>query len=542
MNGGNALGLGVTIGTFLFTTPLGWIILGLFLLTNAFVVVTFGLCCIFAPHLLALMAFSLMGAGVLIKPIIPILWLRIAVGVGLIVFGIIVYIWPGTIGLSPGIGMIDFAVATMGVSVSTTPRRRQGTCNRGISMLRKTQLTNRTRYDWLVDKEPSNLRFTKVGDVSTGIQVRMELKATIPTFVIVPFPIPFVDMATLRAFLARKARVDINNGLSDRLGFVVYEGLELSKGPSTEHGVEVMPKPFLSLNSEGFECNDIKGLLDYLFCDAVVHISHKPFLSTYKFSQLAFGRTSAFGLQNTAIVLIPSLHLSNLLTIDEFIIGEDCMIIDARIDTENFTVLGSNLSWGVDFCLHPNDEPASIERYCGGFDFPVEVFTEIIWHFDWNLYPPMYAGEGHDGLIYVERESPHVVPDCTVLPLGWQSPSLLSFEHIGGLVTGSCSEGGRESVFLSYVVVCGMMEFEFIPSSKIESNTEYVISGIVEYLDSFDNSTVGFCIDFDSSLHSNTSLHSGVYKHLGQVTESKKGTTAVPPTAKASGFPRGGIL
>ena len=58
-----------------------------------------------------------------------------------------------------------------------------------------------TRYNWLVDRQPTQNRYTVVGDVTGSIEVRMEFKTAVTTQVLGPITITFVNMATNRAFL-----------------------------------------------------------------------------------------------------------------------------------------------------------------------------------------------------------------------------------------------------------------------------------------------------------------------------------------------------
>jgi hypothetical protein len=86
-----------------------------------------------------------------------------------------------------------------------------------------------------------------------------------------------------------------------------------------------------------------------------------------------------------------------------------------------------------------------------------------------------------------------------------------------------------------------MVELELVVSLGIEPDLENIIGGLVEYTDGFDNSTVGFCIQGDCSLHSDKLLVNGVYKYSVKVTESINSRSIFPPTTEVRGFPYGGI-
>ncbi len=409
-------------------------------------------------------------------------------------------------------------------------------------MLSRTQRTNRTRYDWLFDKQPSELRFTEDGDVSGSVQVGMKPETALPTPVIMPFPVALVDVTTRRTFLARKSWVDIDNDLADIYRFVVDKRLQLAESPISEHSIEIMSKSLFSLNTKGFQGDYIKRLPDYLFSDAMVHVSHKTFLFASEFLQLALGRASSFGLQNHSIMLIAGLGRSNLIAINEFIVRQNSVVVDACVDAENFTVLSGDSVWGICFSLHPDNQFPTIEGYVGGLDFPTEVFLEVVWNIDWKFYPAMNTGKRYYGLISVERECSHVVSNCAIFPLDWQPLELFTPEHLGGTIFCGGREGGRKPIYLSNRVVSHVVEVEFVDGFSFKSSLENVVGGFVEYSYSFDNLTIGLCVESNCSFHSETSLADKVYKYSRGVAESIISYSTIPPTTEVRGFPYGGIL
>jgi len=399
--------------------------------------------------------------------------------------------------------------------------------------------TNRTRYDWLVDGQPSKLSFAEHGDVSGGIQVCVQPEPAFSASIIVPFPIALVDVPAVRAFLAREARVDIHDGLSESFGLIVDKLLKLAERPTPEHRVERMSEAFLALDTEGFEGNHIEGLVHDFFCDAVIHVGHKAFLLTGELLELSPGGRSPFGLERTAIVLISRLHASDVLAINEQVVGENGMVVDASIDPEHFATRIIDGSRSIGFCLHLDYQPAAVERDGRGLDFPVKIFVEVFRYFDGQLYPAADTGDGNNGLIAVERERPHVVPDCTVFSLDWQPPALLTLEHVGSAISGGCRERSGQAVLFPDWVVCGVMELELVSCFELEANVQNVVHGFVENHDGLDNSAVGFCVDGDCSFHGDTSLTFRVYKHLGEVSESINydiSSSTIPPRPEVRGI------
>ena len=400
--------------------------------------------------------------------------------------------------------------------------------------------TNRARYYRLIEK-PSKLSFAEHGDVSGGVQVCMESEPAFSASVIVSFPISLVDMPTVGAFLTGVPRVDIDDDFSESFGLVVYKALELSETPTTKRLIERMSKSLFTLDAEGFECYCIERLIDYLLTDAMVHIDHKAFLPANELLEFSLGRTSPFGLETTAIILVSSRNSPNTLTVEEDVVRQDRLIVDTSIDTENFAIYGSDNLRCFSFRNHPDYQPSAVERNQCGLDFPIDILVEVFWNIDWNLHPAMNATERHDGLITIERERPHVVSNSSVRSFDWQPFTFFTLEHVRCAVSCGCGEGCWQTVFLTDGIVRSMVELELVVSLGIEPDLENIIGGLVEYTDGFDNSTVGFCIQGDCSLHSDTSLVNGAYKYSVKVTESINSRSTIHPTTEVRGFPYGGV-
>ncbi len=61
-----------------------------------------------------------------------------------------------------------------------------------------------TRYDWLVDGQPTQNRYTVLGDVTGSIEVSMEFKTTVSAEVLGTVPVTFVDVTTGRTLLGNE--------------------------------------------------------------------------------------------------------------------------------------------------------------------------------------------------------------------------------------------------------------------------------------------------------------------------------------------------
>ena len=66
---------------------------------------------------------------------------------------------------------------------------------------------NRARYDWLVGKQPAQARYTRLSDVTRGVEVRMQLKAALSTTEGRTVTVSSIGVPTMRALLTAIPRV-----------------------------------------------------------------------------------------------------------------------------------------------------------------------------------------------------------------------------------------------------------------------------------------------------------------------------------------------
>jgi len=155
-----------------------------------------------------------------------------------------------------------------------------------------------TRYIRLVDGQPTQTRYTGLGNVARSIEVSMKLKTTRPTPEIRTVPITLVDVTTCRTLLRGKPCVYEDNPLAEIFGFVFDKRFQLVERPVIQFPVEIRPASFLNPDfGQVFECEHGIWELNNMLRDTVIGISHKPSLSTRHLPEFPGSGSSAFGLE-----------------------------------------------------------------------------------------------------------------------------------------------------------------------------------------------------------------------------------------------------
>ena len=373
-------------------------------------------------------------------------------------------------------------------------------------------------YDWLIDREPSNLRYTKIGDVTRGVEVGMEFEPAPFTDIIVSFSIGFADKPATRTFLACISGVDVDHSFAKCFGFVVDKYLQLSERPITKHPIEVMSDPFLSFYAEFFERNSITGLIDDVVSDLVVNIRHKPLFPTRQAFQFTLGRRSAFCLKFTAQIAISAFNSPDVFAIEELVIGKHGMIIDSGIDTENSISFFDN--WTVSFSYHLEFEFVPIVGKPRITDIPSNIFSKIVGNINFEFDPAINTAERCLRFGNIEREGANIISDSRMWSFCWQPFEFLSFQHLRRIIPGTSDQRSREFILFSDRIVSSVVEFEFIIGWNPISNPHDVVDRFVVCFNSADKVNIGFNINSNSSSHVNLISSQGIYNLSGGVGET----------------------
>ncbi len=105
--------------------------------------------------------------------------------------------------------------------------------------------SNRARYVWLVDMEPTQASLAGLGYVEGGIQVAVVPVPTPSASEDMSVPVTIVGVSASTALLAAVPRINEDNSFALCLGLVHQEFLELVEGPGIEFSIESFTTPLL---------------------------------------------------------------------------------------------------------------------------------------------------------------------------------------------------------------------------------------------------------------------------------------------------------
>jgi hypothetical protein len=193
-----------------------------------------------------------------------------------------------------------------------------------------------TRYDWLVDRQPTQNRYTILGDVTGSIKVSMEFKTAVPTEVLRTIPVTFVDVTAGRTFLRGITGINSDNLFTKILCLVPDKPFQFVKRPVVQFPIELRSTTFLHTDfSQVFKSEHCIWELNNLFRDIMILVSHKPSFSTRRFTEFPFGGSSAFGLKCGSEIRVLGTSILHSRRIKECVVGTDRNINDTSIYSED---------------------------------------------------------------------------------------------------------------------------------------------------------------------------------------------------------------
>ena len=252
---------------------------------------------------------------------------------------------------------------------------------------------NRARYDWLVGKQPAQARYTRLSDVTRGVEVRMQLKAALSTTEGRTVTVSSIGVPTMRALLTAIPRVHEDDLLTQCFSLVSEKLFELIECPAVELPVESLAPTLLNPYAlQVLEGENTIGRTGNLFTNAVVHISHKPFLPSAQAFELPLSGAGAFRLEYLSEVGVLCPDILHLPGIEKSVIGADGDIHDASIYSEDFPPH----RLGTLFLYSSVEEECAISVGEGGrFNLPIEVLFVVPWQDERGFYPAADGSYAH---------------------------------------------------------------------------------------------------------------------------------------------------
>ena len=193
-----------------------------------------------------------------------------------------------------------------------------------------------TRYNWLVDRQPTQNRYTVLGNVTGSIEVSMEFKSAVPTEILRTIPVTFVDVAAGRTFLRGVPGINGDNLLTYIFGFVSDKLFQFVERPVVQFPIKLCSTSLLHTDfRQIFECKHGVRELNNMLRDTVVGISHKPSFSTRQLPQFTDAGTSAFGLQFSSEMCVFTTDILHSRRIKKCVVGTDCDVDNTPINSED---------------------------------------------------------------------------------------------------------------------------------------------------------------------------------------------------------------
>lgn len=393
-----------------------------------------------------------------------------------------------------------------------------------------------TRYDWLVDGQPAQNRYTVLGDVTGSIEVSMEFKTAVTTEVLRTVPVPFVYVTTGRTLLRGITGINGDNLFTKILGLVLDKLFKFVERPGIQFPVELSTTPFLHTDlCEIFKSEHSVGEVNNLLRDTMINVSHKPSFSSGHFTEFPFGGTSAFGLKRGSEVRELSANILHRLRIKERVIGTDCDINNTTINSENGLFRDGLRGIGFNVAMQVKRVIILAKGQSRRLDFPRQILPVIFRDTERDPNPTVRGREGCIPRFEIDAYYPLVIPHRRELFAERFELTLNGFQRLTGNISCTLHKRGWEiRNRLSNILIGGMVTTNLADRTGVESpfGTSVEHHGIISHGFQERFSTIRRNIKFQLDCPN----HNHILVVLEHILNGGDRCGAIPPTAKAVGF------
>lgn len=393
-----------------------------------------------------------------------------------------------------------------------------------------------TRYDWLVDGQPTQTRYTGMGDVTGSIEVGMEFETTGTTQELRTITVPFVGVTTDRTLLRGITGIYKNHLLSEVLRFIGKELLELVERPVIEFAVHLGSTPLLHTDfGQIFQCKDRIIRVYNLLRDTVINVSHKPSFSPGNFAEFPLGRTSAFGLQPLAKICAFGTSVLHQLGIKKGVVGADSDVYNTPVNTEYLLVFYKVRSLGFHLAVQVKCLVSLIKGHSGRFHLPTNVLPVIFGNCKCR-FDTSFTG-GKSSIPGVKTNSDHslVVTHGRILFTERLCMALHRFQTLTRIIPCTLHKRGREiRNRLSDILVGGVVAVHLVCGTGVKSpfgtgveRHSVIPHGLQERLTPIRRNT---------KFQLNCPNHTHILTVLGNKVNGGEWCGAIHPTTKVVGF------
>ena len=316
-----------------------------------------------------------------------------------------------------------------------------------------------TRYNWLIDGQPTQARYTCLRYVSGSIEVSMEFKTAVTTEKRGTMAITFVNMTANRTLLRGITGIDGNNLLAKILGFIPNKLLQFKERPDIQFPIELSTTSFLHTDfRQIFECKYRGWRLNNLLRDTVVDISHKPSFSSRQLPQFTDAGTSAFGLEFGSEMGVFATGILHSRRIEKCVVGTDCNVDNTPINPKNR--LFRNKFRGIRFKLAVQIKRIVVltQRQGRRFDFPCQVWQVIFRNTERGFNPTIRSCNSCISRNQKHVDNTGVVSHCRILFTERFKLTFHRFQRLTSNISRTLYQRGREiGNRLSNIVIGSVM-------------------------------------------------------------------------------------
>lgn len=317
--------------------------------------------------------------------------------------------------------------------------------NNNVNRPRGLVTASETRYIRLVDGQPTQASYTGLGNVTRSVEVGMKFKPAVPAEELRSVPVAFVDMAAGRTLLGSKPCIDKDDLLAKILCFKLKKMFQLVKRPGIQFPNDASPSTFLNADlGKVFESEYGSRGLNDLLRDAVIDISHKPSFSTRKFTEFPASGSSAFRLKLLAKVRELGASVLHLSGIEKRIVGADCDVDKATVNTENRLFLDGFRSPGLNLAVQVKSPIVPAKGKSRRLDLPRQELPIVIRKCEGSLDPPIGACDSSEAGIEKDPDHTLIVAHSRILLAERFGFTLHNLQRVTGTISRALHQRGRE--------------------------------------------------------------------------------------------------
>ena len=302
-----------------------------------------------------------------------------------------------------------------------------------------------TRYIRLVDEQPTQTRYTGLGNVTRSIEVSMKSKTTRSTPEIRTRSVTFVDVSTCRTLLRGKPGIYEDNLLTETFGFVSDKLFQFIERPVVQFTVEIRPASFLNPDfGQVFECEHGIRELNDMLRDTVVGISHKPSFSTRHLPEFPDSGSSAFGLEFGSEVCVFATDVLHSRRIEKCVIGTYRNVDNTPVDSENRFVGDNVRSIRFKMTMQIKCIVVLAKGQCRRFDLPCQITPVVFRNAERGFDPTIGCRNRCISGVEVNPNHPGIVSHCRIIFTERFGLTFDCFKRFARTIPCTLHERGRE--------------------------------------------------------------------------------------------------